>query len=313
MHVTYRFPQTLSCRAADAKISTTFTFTTETNQTPRRVALEELPALVVEDFGEATGEEISRRYYEPLVTLLMFASGRQSELLKYELSTPIENKPEPLNVNCVFSASRAEKEPSKPLQAFQFLFTLRDVADRFELFMQTWFAFQEKHSDFTTLFFSYDYSKHDYLETRFLFLMLAVQCLIRDEYSESTSTSAFDTVRLQTLSQPTLSKQNQSELMVPSAIQLAFPTLFHDFILQRWSLLEKVIGTTQERFVKTVIANWHYVVHRGARTSDRFGGEKMYWLIERLSACVKLSMLRELGFSDDQVVQKLVATLLLVI
>jgi hypothetical protein len=304
MDLSYRFPQTLSCRAGGAKIATSFTFSAKSEQVPRAVSVQEFASLQVEDFGKATGREVNTRYFSPLLTLLMFASGATSELQKYELTGYAHGTDDPVEVNCLFSPPRTETKPSKTLMGFEFLFTLRDVADRFESFMQSWFAFEQKHKDFSTLFFSYDYSKHSFLETRFIFLMLAVQNFVRDEFGESTTVKDFDSLRADFLSQSLLRQQPQSSLVVPTEVELGLPTLLSDFLAKEWNIVEKVVGTTEEQFVEMLIATRHYVTHRGTKGSNVAGGARLYWLTERLSACMKLTLLRILGFSDEQIVDK---------
>ena len=243
----------------------------------------------------------------PLSTLLTFASDGQSELDRYQLYDHKDSHSPPSHFDRLYSpVSRIAK--SKSLTQHDLLFGFSAIADRYERFMSLWFDFVKSHPSFYPIFFAHGYEKHGFVETRFLYLMQAAKCFLQDETPpDSDVVAPFAVLRKSLMSSHDQKLRSLDNLTFPSAIQMAMPTLFRKFVIENWHLVESVVGTDVEQFIKVLFATFEYVVQREGPSSDAARGVAILWLRQRLAAVLKICILKRLEFTDDRI-NEIVAT-----
>jgi ApeA N-terminal domain 1 len=300
--ISWQQPRQLVCKVARASISTAFELDTKGGPLGS-ISLDETPAFMVEEFGGLTANEVHSRFAGPLVTLMAFASDGRSVLDRYQLYKTKDNDVQQSHFDRLY-APVGKPAASNPKRGCDLLFTVGDVADRFEPFMQRWFDFVSTHADFCSVFFSYGYEKHGFLEARFLFLMQAALCLLQDETpGGSDAIEPFETSRRSLLATGGLSNQPYANLAFPSAIQMAMPMLFAKLLSDHWGLIRSVVGTTEERFVRVLFSTFDYVLHRGTSAAEAARGTDILWLHQRLAAVLKICVLKQLEFSDEKIAE----------
>ena len=301
--VLWSTPESLECTVDDAHLATRFAFATKGGPLAGVVTLEETSAFSIGGFGCHIAKDIHNRFLGPLSNLMTFASDGNDNLDRYTLRRSSDKPGSSDHFDRLYSPAVKYEEPPNRSRAVDLLFTLKDVRDRYEPFMQQWFAFVRSHPHFCTMFFSHGYEKHGFLESRFLFQMLAAECLVREESATDDALRAFEDSRQDFLA--SIADQPFAALAIPSAIQMAMPAMFAKFLNQHWALIREVAGTTEARFVETLYATLNYAQTLEKRSEFVVNGTPMYRLLERLTAVIKICVLKLLDFPDEQV-QKIV-------
>ncbi len=302
--VTWHRPQQRDCKVLDATISTSFGLNITTDILPRTVSLEETPALMIHDFGHSTAADIHCRFVAPLSRLMTFVSEDTALLDRYRLYRLKEGETVPVQFDRLYSPIRSTHK-AKQLSKPDLLFSLAQVPGDFESFLQSWFCFDEAHPDFCTMFFSYCYERSGFLESRFLFQMLAAECLAREAIHDARILSFFEHAR--SLLLRVGGNEPYGPLAPPAATVMATPTLFATLINRHWSVIHEVVGTTEARFIEVLFETLDHVNNRGTQASDVVTGRNLYWLLERLAAVIKVCILKLLGFTDDKVTHVITA------
>ena len=166
-------PKLLECALPDAKLSVAFRLRT-LGAPGASVSVEEAPSFRVVGFGESSDHEVHSRYVRPLAQLITFASDAYARIDQYSLELARGGLASTVNRLAPPVRTSDERSPMRPMD---FLFTYDDISDRAEAFLNSWFRFVQAHPKFCRVFFSYAYDVRGFLETRFLFRMIAAQCL----------------------------------------------------------------------------------------------------------------------------------------
>jgi hypothetical protein len=302
LQISSSWPESWACNVDGAKLSASFSYSTRSKQSPRELGLIENVSLLVEDFGKATIGQIQEKYCTPLSHLLTLAANRQVNVREYSLfSTDAEND-RWTEVHMLYLPRLSDDNRSRKrehLTPFDFIFTLGDVSTRLEAFFASWFEFRKNFPDFINLFFSYAYSEHTFLETRFTFLMFALVSYFRQQATES-SISEFSDLRNSLMAAKEIRDQGYSDLIVPSVIEFALPTLIQKMLEDRWTLYEPIVGTTIPAFLDALFYAWDRSMRRVPRGTEILVGRKLHWLTERLLLVLKFGILEHLGFSEKE-------------
>jgi hypothetical protein len=301
MRVIWRRPEQLECKVDDAVISTTFAFSTKGGPLGGAITLEETPAFMLGAFGSATADDIHSRFFAPLSNLMTFASDGKSNLDRYTLYKSADKPGGSDQFDRLYSPAVTYNKSESHPTAIDFLFSLNDVRERYEPFMQKWFTFVKTHPDFCKMFFSYGYEKHGFLETRFLFQMVSAECLVREENQDDATMKFFESMREAFLKTEALIKEPYATVAFPSAIQMAMPTLFGKLVNRQWPLVSEMVGTTEGRFTEALFATLEFVNTRGKQSQSAVGGTHLYWLLARLTAVLKICILKRLEFTDEKI------------
>lgn len=296
-------PKSIRAIVAEAEISATFTNKVHSDLIPRFVSFEETPIVAIKDFGHATAREIQSRFVAPLSRLMTFASGNTSSIERYTLRINADSEEaESSRFERLYSPAEAP-EKDRVRAGSSLLFTLDGVPGGFESFLQTWFRFVETHRDFCAVYFSYGYERHGYLERRFLFQMLAAGCLVREGNLEDPALKAFEEFRDSFSTAELLATQPYAALALPTAFELAMPTLFAKFVDHHWHVIGEIVGVVPNRFVESLFATFNHVRRFGEEDANTIKGANLYWLLERLRAVITIGVLSRLGFADAKILE----------
>jgi len=293
-------PQTFTCDVVGAALNTSFDLDYRVDR--GSISLEEKSAFLIDNLRKETASNIHSRFTSPLASLLTLASDGRAKLDRYQLYVKLNENDRPSHFQRLYAVAIRETAPEIK-SSFDMLFTVRDVKHRFEPFMQKWFDFTKTHPDFVTMFFSYCYETKGFVESRFLFRMLAAECLVREEIVDDPILNSFELLRKSVLQSKPFIQNPPTTLMFPSAIEIAMPVLFAKFISQHWHLVREVIGTSESQFVEVLFSTLAFVNNRGARGPAVVQGTNLLWLLERLTAAIKLCVLKRLEFSDEKILQ----------
>ncbi len=297
--VSWDQPAQFICKISDATISTGFGLNSASGSTRGQISLEEIPEFSVGEFGALTAGQIHSRFVWPLVALMTFASDGPPSLDQFRLFKDEKQS----RFDRLYSPAVKPNEP-QPTTGRDLLFTRDDLADDFESFIRKWFAFVNANQQFCTVFFSQGYEKHGFLESRFMPLMQAAECLVLANVSDhSEILNPFEHAFQSLQASESLAKFPFAFATLPSATQIALPTLFAKLISDNWALVERVVGTAQDRFLKALFATFNQVMHRVTLSADAISGTGGYWLQARLAAVIKIVVLKQLEFSDTQIIE----------
>ncbi|MGH7134186.1 MAG: hypothetical protein ACREHD_00515 [Pirellulales bacterium] len=283
-------------------VSTAFELSEAISPDPASISVVETPAFLVQCRESSSADEIHHGIVGPIAYLMTFAADKPSPISRYTLQL-VDNEDEIKSFDRFYSPIDEPASKKKGRRRNDPLFYLRDVPEGFSSFLPRWFAFVESHPDFCAMFFSYAYRGANYAESRFLFRMLAIQLLAKEQYSDDPVWSRMAEARSAALALDQLSGQPFPDFNIPSVPQMVSPTLVAKLLSEHWALIKSVVGTDGDSFLPTLFSTLDYVTTR-LPLSNRAKTEwsDLVWLSERLSAAIKLIMLRILGFSDDRIV-----------
>lgn len=282
-------------------ISTAAALSQSINNDPPSVTVTETPAFLIQCRAPSTADEIHHSIVGPLAYLMTFVADKPSPVSRYTLHE-VESEDEIKNFDRFYSpvdepASKRGRRRDEPL------FYLRDVPDSFASFVPRWFSFVESHPNFCAMFFSHAYRAASYVESRFLFRMLAAQLLAKEQYSDDSVWSHMDETRRAALALVRLSGQSFAGFVLPSVSQMVSAPLVAKLFSHHWPLIQSLVGTDQDRFLSTIFSTLDFVTTRIPLNEHAMtDGPDLLWLSERLVAAIKIIMLRILGFSDDRIV-----------
>ncbi len=293
-------PEKSQGKVAGATVSAALLLKTEGGPRGHSITLGETPTFSVRDFREMTANEIDSTFAGPLSMLMTFALDSPSEFDFYQLYTGETESASHFNR---LYAPAGERSKSKSSNESDPLFTLADVPGGFEPFLQAWFEFVRTRPNFCRMFFTSGYQKHGFVETRFLLVMQALECLLQDETPEdSDELEPFKRVRQTLLAADGFADQPYARTSVATAVQLAMPTLFFKLVNDNWRLIQHVVGTSKEHFLDVLFATFNYVMNRGNRPAE-VAGANFFWLHQRLGAVIKIYLLNRLQFTDEKITQ----------
>jgi hypothetical protein len=90
---------------------------------------------------------------------------------------------------------------------------------------------------------------------------------------------------------------------MPTVTQMVTPTLVSKLFSEHWSVIKGIVGTNNDRLINTLFHTLDYVSNRTPPSDDAVvEGAALAWLIERVSAAIKLIMLKQLGFDEDKLI-----------
>jgi len=298
VQVSWKSPPEYTCHLADASLRTAFGLTIK--GAPPLVSLEENASLSISGLDRCTAADIDSRYAHPLRMLLTFASDKIAWPERYSLLRRGPGRAYPVRFDRLHAPVRLDKSGGQKLPG-NFLFLLRDVAARFETFIQSWLHFTETHPDFCSIFFNTCYEEHGFVESRFASVMQAFELLLQDEAALDEETICkFEKVRtaaLNSVSAPSLAYT----MSLPSAVELAMPTRVAKLMAEHWELIRGIVGTDAPHFIDRLFSTRNYVAHRGPLPIGVIAGADLYWLQQRVLAVIKVYVLGRLGFTQDAI------------
>lgn len=185
---------------------------------------------------------------------------------------------------------------------FRPLFTLKTISDKLEHFLQNWFGKAKQLEPVYQLYFGYIYNPHMYLEQKFLSLVQALESYHRrtmqnyelpeDEHKERIHkiVDAIPQEHKKWLSRK-LKYSNEPDL------QRRLRELLNTHSVAAFDL-----KGNRESFIEKAVATRNYLIHYDPKLEEKAAkGEDLHKLTRRIQFLVESCLLKELGFSSDEV------------
>lgn len=185
---------------------------------------------------------------------------------------------------------------------FRALFAFKDISDKFQYFLQNWFRKAEELEPVYQLYFGLIYNPHMYLEQKFSCLVEALEAYHR---------------RIMQNYELPMDKHNERICKILDAVPQEYKTWLerkleysNEPILRRRlrELLNNHSVTVpnfirnRESFIDKVVITRNYLIHHDPRLEAKAAKkEKLHYITRRLQLLVDLCLLKELGFSSDEV------------
>ncbi|MFI5072656.1 MAG: hypothetical protein ACHP8A_17385 [Terriglobales bacterium] len=291
-----------------AEISTTSFFNHSSSGAPPSITMEEVPGLLIHLDTPLTHEKLHEEYVGALIRLMTFIADRPAEFNRYMLFSGNDEEPHRTRLDRIYAPMGYQNSEERQTKSdARIIFTIRDIPGGFPVLIPAWFDFVKKHPDFCSMFFSYAYVDTGYVESRFLFRMLAAQLLAREEYPDDPILTGFEEFHKELIGPPDKSMRKLISLVLPSFSQLALPAMLSKLLDERWGVLEQIVSTEKLHFIESLFSTFDHVLNRGKPGSSAILGTNLYWLTERLTAVIKLCVLKSLGLTDEAI-RKISAT-----
>lgn len=202
----------------------------------------------------------------------------------------------------IFYKVPAISQATEEITRLHMLFTFKDISDSFQVFIRNWFEKAEVLKPVYDLYFGTLYNPRMYVHQRFLSLIHAIESYHRrimrnyelpeDEYRKKI-TAILDAVpskykrwvkwKLKYSNEPPLKQRLEDILEARSEV---VDTIIDD----RGSFVDKTVDTR------------NYLTHYDPKLKERAAdGIELYDLTQRLGVLLEICLLKELGFSSDNI------------
>ena len=244
--------------------------------------------------------EFQSRIAYGLQGLLSFATGRPNALTQVW----VEGTPDSEGVQIVGPAVFSDAAEASNLARGDMLFTLQDVGNRLENLLVRWFALFEHYSEVLPLYFGGIYRPPGYTDLRLTQVLQTLTLYqarrdvdgsrptaadqLADAFTVEASGEGFDRLRNLINSHPQAGAEHALNLLVTEHAPEFAP----------------LIGGSElaASFVEYVSNIQQYLLTMRPPTGGRaLEGGDLYWLTGRLEWLVKIIVLKELGFTHQQI------------
>ena len=208
----------------------------------------------------------------------------------------------------LFSMSFTCSNKDKKFSIFNILFTLRDISNKFEFLMRNWFEKMDSLEHVNNLYFGMLYNP--YLDDGFKFLSLiqAIEIFHRFKYRgeylpDEDYKKIYDGL---------LNKVNKLKVKKELKDRLReYLKYGNEFSLRK--RLEEIFNTLEEilnkqkidknKFIiNKIVDTRNYLIHYHETLKERVAkNEELSFLIRILRMCVEICLLREIGFSSEEI------------
>lgn len=253
-------------------------------------------------FEEAVREaELQEAVVYPLQNFFTFATDHPNALTKLGVSRqelPAED------ISVVGPTTFSDESRAGDIHPFQMLFSLADITDRVEEVFRRWLELSKQYSGAFAVYFGGIYRPPGYTDLHFELMMQVLALYQAGREQKRDGVTATDD----------LSEQAAKHLPVEVLARLMRVLDSHPLVGAERALtallrehkaeFSPLVGGHEEAlsFVEYVLNTLQYILTRsaldGAFASE---GADLYWLTQRLAFLFKIALLKELGFSRDQV------------
>lgn len=199
---------------------------------------------------------------------------------------------------------------SKGLLPFQMFFSLEDISDKFEYYIQNWFKRVELLEPIYSLYFGTLYNPHMYLEHQFLNIVQALESYHRrvhggdyqerDKYLKGLYITFVRSIPNDLDSGFEESLKRKLKYLNEYSLRKRLKEILNNCSLN----LPKSFGDkrAQELFIEQVADTRNYLTHFDVELKEKaVEGGALYSLLKKLKVLVEVCLLREVGFSDDNI------------
>jgi hypothetical protein len=266
----------------------------------------EEPGLVLTFDRPLSEDEITDRYIYPLQNLMTFVCDRaqdieQISLWHEDILAPRSENPE-IRLIGARVYPEAGDEPSADAVPSEPLFTIADLDDRFESFMERWLRLTADYADACNIFFGLQYGPPAYLDIVFLGVLQSL-CLYYLRRKDGIAHRSEQEQRLtEILSRLPFA---DAELLRSLIWDQPFPPLkeiLARLIAEHAEIMMPLLVRTQSEFIDSVTNTLNYKIRRDPGAAlVAYQGADLYWMTVKLQILLKLCFLREVGFPAEQV------------
>lgn len=248
-----------------------------------------------------TWDELVASWVGPLGNFLTLGVGRPSALERLEFKDPDAAAGD--TVRALYRVASLPTRSGRARHPLEMLFSYQEVAADFDRILPAWFDATLRISDVCNLYFSTRHSD-SYVEVEFLNLIQAVEVyhrrvspggVIPEDEHEARLTRILASApeadrewlrhKLQYSNEPIL-RERVATVIEPASHLLA-------------PLVESVDG-----FIRLVTTTRHYFTHYDPANAARAArGARLYHVNRRLAIAIEYTLLREMGLTDERIVQ----------
>jgi len=272
-------------------------------QTERERHFRETVDLTVSCHSAKSADDLNGDFVYPLQNLMTFVCDRPQEVEQFTVRAgkfPPYTGPE-IRVIGPRVQPEDEEGPPEPVHHFQMLFTLKDVD--FPSFVGTWLKVSDRYADACNVFFGLQYGPPAFIDLAFPSVVQALH-LYYARRDDATAARAEEENRLRSfLSSLPAADADWIVDRLEEGQSPPLKVVLSKLIEEHAHIMNRLISNRQDRFVGSVINTLKYIL-----TSDRemYGAAShsadLYWMMQKLRFLFKACLLRELGFSNDNVV-----------
>jgi hypothetical protein len=181
------------------------------------------------------------------------------------------------------------------------LFTYADCRNIDLNIFQGWLDFSQRHRAFCEVYFGHIYVKPKYLDERFsrVVAALTLLCSTTEETSDRTKLFLKAVEAAMTANFP----EEERELLghvIPTSSEVELPIRLRRSLREYSVLMDQLIDDFTA-FVQAVSDTLSFVERRVEGPRPPLRGAKLLYAIEKLHVIIKIIVLKELGFNDDNV------------
>jgi hypothetical protein len=250
-------------------------------------------------------DEILSRRVRPLQDLLSFATDTPNEIEKVRfLGSPLDEQDRIRKRYNWFHDSIFRLENKKSvLSRDEMLFTLTDAKSAGIDVFNRWSEFTEKNAAFCTLYFALQYAPPRFLDEKLDRLVACFTALSASLHGVSERTSEFHSIMYEATDR-LYSGDDRSLILpqLPSQAELEMPLSMLGYLDRNRETMRMIIGDDFRAFVKSLLESLRFSIRRqGSECSSLLGPEDLLYAMDKLGFLIKILVLQDLGFSDEQV------------
>jgi hypothetical protein len=273
--------------------------------------LKENVVFFIEPLPRLTVEGIHRDYVRPLQNLLTFATDTPNavELFRLRGEKVSVGKTEwRREYHYLYDPVFRPRGRKQPVSPHEMLFTFDEALGAGLDIFEAWVQFTKRHEVFCTDYFAFLYAPPRYLDEKLLRLMSAFTLLTTSLGDVSARTLSF-TQALDDLKKGCFTEAEQNLLApcMPTSLEIEMPFRLRNLMEERRALLSPFVGDEFGAFVESLCKNLSFAQRR--RVEEGFlpmPNHKLYYATQIVHMIIKIVMLEELGFSEEQVRKSIV-------
>jgi len=190
---------------------------------------------------------------------------------------------------------------------FDKLFTLEDISNRFETFLRKWFEIADSLEPTVNLYFATLYTPYMYLEFHFLSLIQAIESfhrrIFKGEYMSDEDYKRIRSLLVNAIPPDEVGNDHKQSLKsrIQYGNEFSLRTRLKEIFEEYKENLKEFIENTNA-FVNGVVDTRNYLTHyEEDPTKHVDSGDALYELTKKLRILLEICLLRELGFSSDEI------------
>ncbi|MCS7216042.1 MAG: hypothetical protein NZ826_07875 [Thermodesulfovibrio sp.] len=301
--VSYAIPEPVEASLDNFKLS--IVFKAKTSVKPEEVAIKQKTYIRIAYTEEKPLDECLKMIYH-IGNFLTFAVGEPVYPLSVEGITKANkqknNDKEFYPPVKIFQISPYLPRQPKTISPYNMFLPFKDISDVFRDVIKAWFGKMEQLEPVYDLYFGAFYNPHIYLQHQFSNLIQAVEAYHRRTMKNYELPEEEHAKRLEEIIKATPSEHK--EWLKNKLAYSNEPTLRRRLkdIFGMLGILSKEIYSDEDQFISKVVDTRNYLTHHDEKLKEKAAqGQELYDLAKELEKLLKMCMLKELGFDQDQI------------